>query len=176
LPDTAQEVRAILSRTLRELDEAIGNPSVSSVLAGLGSLLGVDDGDSTATPAAQASPKRGSGASRRSQSAARAGPSASAARKSAPTPTRGRRSAPATDGSKSREAGESSNGARKSSRRDDLLALVREQPGVTLSQAATRFGLKDSTSLYSVARRLQQEGLVRKAGPGLHPAGKAQKA
>ena len=108
MPDTAQEVRAILSRTLRELDEAIGNPSVSSVLAGLGSLLGVDDGDSTATPAAQASPKRGSGASRRGQSAARGGPSASAARKSAPTPTRGRRSAPATDGSKPREAGKSS--------------------------------------------------------------------
>jgi hypothetical protein len=59
--------------------------------------------------------------------------------------------------------------------RDDLLALVREQPSVTLSQAATRFGLKDSTSPYSVARRLQQEGPVRKSGPGLHPAGKAQK-
>jgi hypothetical protein len=174
LPDTAQEVRAILSRTLRELDEAIANPTVSSVLAGLGSLLGVDDGNTTAAPAAQASRKRRSGASRRSQSA-RGGPSASSGRKSAPTPTRGRRSAPATDGSKPREATKSSNGARKSSRRDDLLALVREQPGVTLSQAATRFGLKDSTSLYSVARRLQQEGLVRKAGPGLHPAGKPQK-
>lgn len=64
---------------------------------------------------------------------------------------------------------------RHQSRRDDLLALVREQPGVTLTQAATRFGLKDSTSLYSVAQRLQQEGLVRKAGPELHPAGKTQK-
>lgn len=174
MPDTADEVRAILSRTLRELDEAIDNPTVSSVLAGLGSLLGVDDDDSTAAPAAQASHKRGSGASRRSQSA-RGGPSASAARKSARTPTRGRRSDRATDGSKPREARKGSNGARTSSRRDDLLALVREQPGVTLSQAATRFGLKDSTSLYSVARRLQQEGLVRKAGPELHPAGKAQK-
>ncbi|MGZ6639672.1 MAG: hypothetical protein ACXVII_43465 [Solirubrobacteraceae bacterium] len=62
-----------------------------------------------------------------------------------------------------------------SSRRDDLLALVREQPGITLAQAATRFGLKDSSSLYSVAQRLQQEGLVRKTGPELHPNGKAQK-
>ena len=174
MPDTAQEVRAILSRTLRELDEAIENPSVSSVLSALGSLLGVDDGDSTAAPAAQASRKSGSGASRRSQSA-RGGPSASGARKSAPPPTRGRRSAPATHGAKSREATKSSNGARKSSRRDDLLALVREQPGVTLTQAATRFGLRDSTSLYSVAQRLQQEGLVRKAGPELYPAGKAEK-
>jgi hypothetical protein len=174
LPDTAQKVRAILSRALRELDEAIENPSVSSVLSGLGSLLGVDDGHSTAAPAAQASRKSASGASRRSQSA-RGGPSASRARKSAPTPTRGSRSAPATDRAKPRQTTKSSNGARKSSRRDDLLALVREQPGITLAQAATRFGLKDSTSLYSVARRLQQEGLVRKAGPELHPAGKAQK-
>ena len=164
MTDTAQEVRAILSRALRELDEAIENPSVSSVLSGLGSLLGLDDGDSTAAPAAQASRKSASRASRRSQSA-RGGPSASGARKSAPTPTRGRRSAPATDGAKPRQATKSSNGARKSSRRDDLLALVREQPGVTLAQAATRFGLKNSTSLYSVAQRLQQEGLVRKAGP-----------
>jgi hypothetical protein len=44
VPDTAQEVRATLSRTLRELDEAIDNPTVSSVLTGLGSLLGVDTG------------------------------------------------------------------------------------------------------------------------------------
>ena len=173
MPDTTEKVKAILSRRLRELDEAIANPAVSSVLTGLGSLLGVDDADSPAAPAAKASRKSASGASRRSQSA-RGGPSASAARKSAPTPTRGRRSAPATDGSKPREANKSSNGARKSSRRDDLLALVREQPGVTLTQAATRFGLKDSTSLYSVAQRLQQEGLVRKAGPELHPNGKAQ--
>jgi hypothetical protein len=161
LPDTAQEVRAILSRTLRELDEAIENPSVSSILSGLGSLLGVNDGDSTVRPAARASRTSGSRASRHS--------------KSALTPARGRRSASATGGGKPREATKSSNGARKSSRRDDLLALVREQPGVTLAQAATRFGLKDSTGLYSVARRLQQEGLVRKAGPELHPTSKAQK-
>jgi hypothetical protein len=174
LPDTTQKAKAILSRTLRELDEAIANPAVSSVLTGLGSLLGVDDADSPAAPAAKASRKSASGASRRSQSAS-SRPSASAARKSTPTPTRSGGSAPATDGAKPREATRSSKGERKSSRRDDLLAVVREQPGVTLAQAATRFGLKDSSSLYSVAQRLQQEGLVRKTGPELHPAGKAQK-
>jgi hypothetical protein len=174
LPDTAQKVKAILSRTLRELDEAIENPSVSSVLSGLGSLLGVDDGDATAAPAPQASRTSGSGVSRRSESA-RGGPSATGARQSAPSATRGRRSVPATEGAKPRQATRSSSGARKSSRRDDLLALVREQPGVTIAQAATRFGLKDSSSLYSVARRLQEEGLVRKAGPELHPTGKARK-
>jgi len=178
LPDTAQEVRAILSRTLRELDNAIENPSVSSILSGLGSLLGVNDGDSTVAPAPGAGRTSGSRASGRSKpvsASARNRPTARGARTSAPTPARGRRSAPATGGAKRREATKSSNGARKSSRRDDLLALVREQPGVTLAQAATRFGLKDSTGLYSVARRLQEEGLVRKAGTELHPTGKAQK-
>jgi hypothetical protein len=175
LPDsTAQRVRAILSRTLRELDEAIANPRVSSVLSGLGSLVGVDDADSTAAPAPQASRKSASAASRPRESA-RGGASAGGARKSAPPAARGRRSAPATDGAKSHQTTRSATGARKSSRRDDLLALVREQPGVTLAQAATRFGLKDSSSLYSVARRLQEDGLVRKSGPELHPNGKAQK-
>ena len=175
MPDsTAQRVRAILSRTLRELDEAIANPRVSSVLSGLGSLLGVDDADSTAPPAPQASRKSASAASRPRESA-RGGPSAGGARKSAPPAARGRRSAPATDGAKAHRTTRSPSGARKSSRRDDLLALVREQPGVTLAQAATRCGLKDSSSLYSVARRLQEDGLVRKAGAELHPNGKAQK-
>jgi len=158
LTDTAQQVRAILSRTLRELDEAIENPRVSSVLCGLGSLLGLDDGDTPAAPAAQASRKSGSGASRHSESAP-SGPRASRARKSAPTPTRSRRSAPATHGAKPARPAKAQGPDRRSRRRDDLLALVREQPGVTLTQAATRFGLKDSTSLYSVARRLQEEGL-----------------
>jgi hypothetical protein len=176
LTDTAQEVRAILSRTLRELDKAIENPSVSSILSGLGSLLGVDDGDGTVAPAARASRTSGARASRRSKSvsaSARGRRTASGARMSAPA--RGRRSPPATGGAKPREATKGSNGARKSSRRDDLLALVREQPGVTLAQAAARFGLKDSTGLYSVARRLQEEGLVRRAGPELHPTGTARK-
>ena len=175
MPDsTAQRVRAILSRTLSELDEAIANPRVSSVLSGLGSLLGVDDAASTAASAPQASRKSASAASRPRQSA-RGGPSAGGARKSAPPAARGRRRAPATDGAKARRTTRSPSGARKSSRRDDLLALVREQPGVTLAQAATRFGLKDSSGLYSVARRLQEDGLVRKAGAELHPNGKAQK-
>jgi hypothetical protein len=43
------------------------------------------------------------------------------------------------------------------------------QPGITLAQAAQQFGLKDATGLYAVARRLQDDGLVRKSGAELHP-------
>ncbi len=63
---------------------------------------------------------------------------------------------------------------RTGGRRDQLLALVVDQPGITLAQAATQFGLKDATGLYAVARRLQDDGLVRKSGVELHPTAKAQ--
>jgi hypothetical protein len=59
--------------------------------------------------------------------------------------------------------------ARTGGRRDQLLALVVDQPGITLAQAAKQFGLKDATGLYAVARRLQDDGLVRKSGAELHP-------
>ena len=59
--------------------------------------------------------------------------------------------------------------ARAGGRRDQLLALVVAQPGITLAQAAKQFGLKDPTGLYAVARRLQNDGLVRKSGAELHP-------
>jgi transposase-like protein len=60
--------------------------------------------------------------------------------------------------------------ARTGGRRDQLLALVVDQPGITLAQAAKQFGLKDASGLYAVARRLQDDGLVRKSGAELHPA------
>ena len=59
--------------------------------------------------------------------------------------------------------------ARTGGRRNQLLALVVDQPGITLAQAAKQFGLKDASGLYAVARRLQDDGLVRKSGAELHP-------
>jgi hypothetical protein len=59
--------------------------------------------------------------------------------------------------------------ARTGGRRDQLLALVVDQPGITLAQAAKQFGLKDASGLYAVVRRLQDDGLVRKSGAELHP-------
>jgi hypothetical protein len=59
--------------------------------------------------------------------------------------------------------------ARAGGRRDQLLALVVDQPGITVAQAAKQFGLKDASGLYGVARRLQDDGLVRKSGAELHP-------
>ena len=66
-------------------------------------------------------------------------------------------------------AGSATPTARAGGRREQLLALVVDQPGITLAQAAKQFGLKDATGLYAVARRLQDDGLVRKSGAELHP-------
>jgi hypothetical protein len=40
LPDTITQVKAILARTLRELEQVIDNASVRSLLRGLGCILG----------------------------------------------------------------------------------------------------------------------------------------
>jgi hypothetical protein len=70
-----------------------------------------------------------------------------------------------------------SSGAREvrtGTRRDQLFALIVDQPGITLAQAAAQFGLKDATGLYAAARRLQSDGLVRKNGFELRPTAKPQ--
>ncbi len=164
MTDTAREVKAILRRTLRELDDVIDNRNVSSLISGLGSLLGLDDNarNGESSPPAKATgkavtPAARPPATRRPTKAAAKAPKATGKAASAKTPARAA-------------------GAPKSSRRDDLLALIRQQPGVTLAQAAKRFGLKDSTSLYSIARRLQQEGLVVKDGAQFSPAPKSRNA
>jgi transposase-like protein len=64
--------------------------------------------------------------------------------------------------------------ARSGGRREQLLALVVDQPGITVAQAGKQFGISDATGLYKVARRLQDDGLVRKRGAELHPTAKAQ--
>ena len=165
MPDTAHEVRAILSRTLRELDEAIENPSVSSILSGLGSLLGVDDGDSTVAPSARASRTTGS-APRAAASPCLRLPAAvqPQAARAYPRQRRRRRRAGAAvqrlavrslarrrraHMALARAAGETISSRSSASRRASRLP-----------KAATRFWLKDSTGLYRVARRLQEEGLV----------------
>jgi len=48
-------------------------------------------------------------------------------------------------------------------RSDQFLALVREQPGISISQAAERMGVQP-TSLYRVASKLEREGAIAKNG------------
>lgn len=172
MPDTAAQVKEILARTLRELEQVIDNAHITSFLRGLGGVLGLDEDSATAStkptsrPAATAKRQRVTAAPTSTARAAR-GPQAT-------TPTKARTRTPAkpTPASTPRTSSDAPR-TRPGGRRDQLLALVVAQPGITLTQAATQFGLKDATSLYAVARRLQDDGLVHKSGVELHPTATA---
>jgi hypothetical protein len=171
LADTTTEVKAILARTLRELEQVVDNAGVKSVLAVLGDILGVADDGATATT------KPVSRRTARAKPKAVAAPRESTARvgrvaqdKSPPAAPRTR-----TRAKPSARVSSGAAGSRAGGRREQLLALVVDQPGITLAQAAKQFGVKDATGLYRVARRLQDEGLVSKRGAELHPTARAQK-
>ncbi len=174
LPDTTAEVKAILARALRELEQVIDNARVKSLLRDLRNMLGVEDRAATAVTkpvSRRASRAKPEPAARRRASSARVAPvpqakSAQATpRARTPAKPRAASTAPASSGAPA---------ARRGGRREQLLALVVDQPGVTVAQAGKQFGIKDATGLYRVARRLQDEGLVRKRGAELHPTAKAQ--
>lgn len=73
-----------------------------------------------------------------------------------------RASARARRGSR-RRAGNS-----KVSRRDQVIALAREQPGITVPEMGTRLNV-DPTGLYRVVRALEKEGAVKKEGMAIQP-------
>jgi CRP-like cAMP-binding protein len=60
-------------------------------------------------------------------------------------------------------------GSRTGGRRDQLLAVVQEQPGITVREVGSRLGV-DPTSLYRIVHRLEQDGALRKNGRALLPA------
>jgi hypothetical protein len=170
LPDTTTQVKAILGRALRELEQAIDNPSITSALRGLGRLFGLEDRAATATTKPAASRRA---AATKPQPATAARVARSAQEKTAQASRRARTQAKPKTGS-TPHASSGPTRARTGGRREQLLALIMDQPGITLAQAAKQFGLKDATGLYAVARRLQADGLVRKSGVELHPTANAK--
>jgi CRP-like cAMP-binding protein len=98
----------------------------------------------------------------------RLGLSAGDAKSAQPPPQRragARRSRARVNAAATRTAGRSSNGGR----RDQLLEVVKEQPGITVREVGTRLGV-DPTSLYRIVHRLEQDGALRKSGRELRPA------
>jgi len=60
-------------------------------------------------------------------------------------------------------------GSRRTSRRQqDVLRLVNERPGITVSQIAKQLGV-DATGLYRPVHKLEQQGAITKQGAALHP-------
>jgi hypothetical protein len=54
------------------------------------------------------------------------------------------------------------------SRRDQVLALVQQRPGITVPEIGTELKV-DPTGLYRVVRGLESEGAVKKEGKALRP-------
>lgn len=168
MSDPATQIKAILSRTLRELEEVVENEDVAGLLRRVGNLFGLAaDTPTSSTPARRSAPAPARAASstagpaKRNSAAKTTQQSKPSRRRAAKTPT-----TPAVKPRPSR--------ARPGGRREDILALVLKRPGITLTQVADELGLKDATGLYPAARRLQDDGLVRKTGAQLHPTAKAR--
>ena len=168
MPDTTTEIKAILARALHELDQVIDNPGVKSLLHGLGSILGIED-DGAATKPVSRRTSKSTGAS-----GASTAPVTPVSQEKSEASARTRTS-PKPRAASTARAASGAGSAGRNGRREQLLALVVDQPGITVAQAAKQFGLKDGTGLYPLARRLQDEGLVRKRGAELHPTAKAQR-
>jgi hypothetical protein len=73
-------------------------------------------------------------------------------------------------------ASPSGNGRRRRRRRsggtraDQALEVVRQNPGITVSELGDRLGIAQKNYLYRVMANLQEDGAVRKEGKGFHAA------
>ena len=151
------------------MEQVIDIATVKSLLSGLGSVLGLE-GDG-ATAMTKPASRRAPAAKPKPVTAARVArlPEEKTAQANSRTRTPAKPKAASTT-----RASSGAPRARAGGRREQLLALVVDQPGITVAQAAKQFGLKEASGLYAVARRLQDDGLVRKSGVELRPTAKAQ--
>ncbi len=94
---------------------------------------------------------------------------------SGPTPTPARRT-PRAQSATNRRAKSNGSGRRgrpkgTGTRGAEALALVRENPGITIPEIAEKMGIKQNY-LYRVLPGLADDGLVKKDGRGWHPTEK----
>jgi Winged helix-turn-helix DNA-binding len=135
--------------------------------------LGVSVGDD-ATASGQQRPASGKTTRRRRRSPTTKARSAASPRDEGNGAT-AKTSAAATPARRARSPQRSANkegsgSNRTSGRQQDVLRLVSERPGITVSQIAKELGV-DATGLYRPVRRLQQEGAITKQGAALQPSG-----
>jgi Mn-dependent DtxR family transcriptional regulator len=100
------------------------------------------------------------------QVAQRLGVSPSATADTPSRPRRTRRRSRTTTAKVNAGAG---SGGRSNGRRDQLLAMVKARPGITVREIGTELGV-DPTSLYRIVHRLEQDGALQKRGRELLPS------
>jgi DNA invertase Pin-like site-specific DNA recombinase len=101
------------------------------------------------------------------QVAERLGVSAAAAAAAGDTPARPRRSRRRPRATARANAG-TRGASRNNGRRDQLLAMVKDRPGITVREVGSELGV-DPTSLYRIVHRLEQDGALQKRGRELLP-------
>jgi hypothetical protein len=79
-------------------------------------------------------------------------------------------------GSTTRRRPASGNGRRRRRRRaggtrgEQALSVVRQNPGITVSELGDKLGIAQKNYLYRVMANLQEDGAVKKEGKGFHAA------
>jgi hypothetical protein len=137
------ELRGLEDRVAQRLAELRPLVDEYHELEQYAARLGMSQNATAAAPAAARSTGR-----RRPRSSATRRPRSSATATSAPARSPGR--------------------PRNGGRRDQLMAVVKEQPGITVREVGTRLGV-DPTSLYRIVHQLEQDGSLRKDGRELLP-------
>jgi uncharacterized membrane protein len=155
--DFLQEKRKEIDNRLKELGPAVEeHRRLEAAAKALESIQGSTNGAPAATPRAPAATpraparRRGPGRPRGSKSAVKA------------TPVR---SAPAAKLAAKRRAGRRKGSGKRGS---EALAIIQEQPGVTIPEIASKMGIKQNY-LYRILPDLEQAGSVRKEKRGWHP-------
>ena len=151
MTDFLQEKRNEIDDRLKELGPVVEeHRRLEAAAKALDSIQGSTNGAPAATPRASARRRRGPSRPRGSKSATQATPAQSA--------------------SKAGSAGKRAGGRRKGSGRrpSEALAIIQEQPGVTIPEIASRMGIKQNY-LYRILPGLEREGKVGKDGRGWHP-------
>jgi hypothetical protein len=83
---------------------------------------------------------------------------------------------PGSGSGSTRTRAKSGNGRRRRRRRaggtrgDQALEVVRQNPGISVSELGDKLGIAQKNYLYRVMANLQEDGAVRKEGKGFHAA------
>jgi hypothetical protein len=184
LDEKRQEIRGRLAELKPLVDEYSRLEAAAAALEGVGGAAPAA-ATATATPARRGpgrpkgsgrKPGRPKGSGRKpgrpkgskNSTTAAAAPAATATKETAAPARRGRppgRPPGRPAGSTGRKAGRRKGSGTRSA---EALAIVREQPGVTIPELAARMGIKQNY-LYRVLPSLEQENKVAKQGRGWHP-------
>jgi hypothetical protein len=158
-----------VAKRLRELKPLVAEyHELENVAQRLGLSVSNDAPAAGPRPPASTKPdrrrRRAANATTRSAASKRDGSAGSGTAKAsvAATPTRRARSQQSS-------AGNGRAGSRRASRRQqDVLRLVKQRPGITVSEIAKELGV-DATGLYRPVHKLEQDGAIIKRGVTLQP-------